>query len=43
VESSLRWSAAEEILQATALSQAAQGLKTGFHSQPFVDDQPHSL
>jgi hypothetical protein len=33
----------EEVVQATALSQTAQGLKTGFHGQAFVDDQPHSF
>jgi hypothetical protein len=41
--SSLCRSAAEEVLQTTALSQAAQGLKTGFHGQAFVDDKPHSF
>jgi hypothetical protein len=41
--STLCRSAVEEVLQATALSQAAQGLKSGFHGQTFVDDNPHSL
>jgi len=43
VSSSLCRSAVEEILQATSLSQAAQGLKTGFHGQSFVDDKPNSF
>jgi hypothetical protein len=43
VESSLCRSAVEDVLQTTTLSQAAQGLKTGFHGQAFVDDKPHSF
>jgi len=41
VSSSLCRSAVEEVIKATALSQAAQGLKTGFHGQAFIDDKPH--
>jgi hypothetical protein len=41
--SSLCRGAIEKVHQTTALSQAPQGLKTGFHGQAFVDDQPHSL
>jgi hypothetical protein len=41
--SSLCRSAVEEVLQTTALSQAAQGLKTSFHGQAFVDNKAHSL
>jgi hypothetical protein len=41
--SSLCRGAVEKVLQAAALSQAPQGLKTGFHGQAFVDDRAHSL
>jgi hypothetical protein len=44
VESSfLCRSAVEGVREATALLQAAQGLKTGFHGQALVDDKPHSF
>jgi hypothetical protein len=33
----------EEVFQTATLTQAAQGLKAGFHGQPFVDDNPHGL
>jgi hypothetical protein len=35
--------AVENVHQAAALSQAAQGLKTSFHGQAFVDHKAHSL
>jgi hypothetical protein len=35
--------AVEKVHQTAALSQAAQGLKTGFHGQAFVDNKAHSL
>jgi hypothetical protein len=35
--------AAEKVNQTAALSQSAQGLKTSFHSQAFVDNKAHSL
>jgi hypothetical protein len=41
--SSLCRGAVEKVHQAAALSQAAQGLKTSFHGQAFVDNKAHSL
>jgi len=35
--------AVEKVHQTAALSQAAQGLKTSFHGQAFVDDKTHSF
>jgi hypothetical protein len=40
---SLCRSAVEKVHQTAALSQAAQGKKTGFHGQAFVDNQAHGL
>jgi hypothetical protein len=33
----------KDVVQAAALSQTAEGLKAGFHSQALVNNQPDSL